>query len=438
MAGCTDPALSTAIDGPPDTLELIYWRHHYEPERLGMEALIAQFEAANPDTRITLRTFPQGVFGTKLATSLMTPEGPDLVNIHHSWVYTFAKKGLVTPLPESLVGGAAHGLPADPDGTEAEAEAGTNPAPAGDQRRDPFFPILDNFRHDGELFAMPIGAGNLALFYNRTLFREAGLDPDTPPQTWDQLVAMAQRLTKHDEHGRLIQAGASLGRSESQGWNFFVDGLLVQAGVPLLNEDQTAVAWNEPAGVAALTWYTDFVRRHRTNAITFPNDLDAFRLGLSAMMINGNWQLSALRRHGKDLDFGVAPLPVSPLGIRATYGNSWGTAISTRTTPEQRERAARFLAFISTYEAMKSWTRATAELPVRREVLDDEAFLAELGPLQPFLAQMPYTRASLKKDETPYRRAIIDCIDEVTYEDADPAEALERAAVKINAALEML
>jgi multiple sugar transport system substrate-binding protein len=407
---CESQGASSEARAARGEVVVTYWRHHHQPELDALSELIARFEAQNPGVRIDLRAYPYSVYTTKVVAAISAGEGPDLVNIHNSWMYGYMNSGLIEPVPEDIY-------------SPAELE------------RD-FFPLLDSFRRHGAYYAVPIGAGNLALFYNRELFREAGLDPDRPPRTWSELVDTAVQLTRRDERGRLVQAGASLGMPDGQGWNYFVDVVLPQAGAELLSADGRAVAWDSPAGSRALEWYTDFITTHEVNSPLFPSDFEAFRLGLSAMIVAGNWDVGKLRSLAPDLDLGIAPLPASDDGVHATFGSAWGNAVTRRAAGPVRDAAWEFVAFLTSYENMKYWWHHTGELPMRTEVLEDEAFLAEAALHRPFLDQMPYADASLKKDEGTYMREMFGVIRDVVLRGREPGRALSSGAGRISAMLE--
>jgi len=214
-----------------------------------------------------------------------------------------------------------------------------------------------------------------------------------------------------------------------------VDAVFPQFGVPSLSNDQRAVGWNSEAGARALRWYTDFVRRLKVNSVLLPEGRDAFRLGLSSMTVDGNWQVDYLRRSAPNLELGTAPLPQPAHGPRATYGTFWATAVSASTSDTERRAAFAFLAFLGRYDTMTAWCDATGELPVRRRLLKDKALQARHPLLTPFMRQMAFARASLKKDEGTYKAAMVDAIDEVLLRDTPPRLAIQQAAARVNAML---
>ena len=414
LAACSavaDPERAETDTGVDEHRTVVtYWRHHTQTETRAARELIARFEAEHPEIRVALKTFPYGVYKMKVVATLTSGQGPDIVNIHGSWAYGYIDSGLIVPIPDEVL--------------------------SRRELNEEFFPLARAFSRQGVYYAIPIGASNLGLFYNRAMFRDAGLE--RPPRTWSELAAMAQRLTRRDPSGRLLRSGASLANDPgSQGWNYFVDGILPQAGVTLLSDDGRSVAWNTPRGAAALKWYTDFSHGpNAPNSVLFPPPFDAFRLGLAAMMVKMNETIGSLTIAAPDLDYDTAPVPSSDTGTRATFGSAWGNAVTRISSGKTRAAAFELVRFLARYESMVAWSKTTGELPMRARVLEDEAYLVGAGKLRPFLEQMPYARMSLRKDEGAYRSAIVDAIGEVLFNDKAPAAALEQAASRVNEMLE--
>ncbi|MFC1745518.1 ABC transporter substrate-binding protein [Candidatus Riflebacteria bacterium] len=395
-------------------IEVIYWRHNNPPEIDAMKKLIERFHVLHKEIKITLRTFPYAAYTTKVVATIATGEGPDIINIHNSWAYGYIKGGLIVPIPEEIL--------------------------AGKTLKKDFFPILKSFSQHGLYYGLPIGGSNLALFYNKRLFREVNLDAENPPKTWDELLKYGELLSKRETTTqKILRSGAAIGLPNGQGWNYFIEGVLRQAGVPIISSDHKRVMWNNADGAAALKWYMGFIKERKVYSHLLPQPYDCFRLNLTAMMINGSWALGNLEKVLDDHAYkqiGIAPLPVSSKNIRATYGTLWGNCV-TRTATEKKQKAAwKFIKFITTYENMKYWARSTGEIPMRRVVLLDEEFKNKDKKLIPFIEQMEYAHSSVKKDEKMYQGAITEALEQIIYNDMTPEKALNRAARTINLMLE--
>ena len=70
-----------------------------------------------------------------------------------------------------------------------------------------FFPLVSAAKVDGKYYALPTAVRSLALIWNKDLFKKAGLDPEIPPKTLDELVEYAQKLTRYDKAGTLVEEG---------------------------------------------------------------------------------------------------------------------------------------------------------------------------------------------------------------------------------------
>src|SRR5262245_54579531 len=137
---------------------------------------IAKFETANPDIKINMELVPWSEQQQRFVTALATGGLPDVSMLGNNVVAQFQATGSLAPLDEYV---AAY-----------DAEHGTKIADEiwpGDKG----YYILD-----GKLWASPIAVETRALYYRKDLFKEAGLDPEKAPQTWEELATAAAALSK--------------------------------------------------------------------------------------------------------------------------------------------------------------------------------------------------------------------------------------------------
>lgn len=189
---------------------------------------------------------------------------------------------------------------------------------------DAFKPIwLDICRFDGKLYALPSTPYTIALYYNRQLFRDAGLDPDRPPQTTAELNEYARRLTRVEVNDpqapgddRIVQLGFTVSPAMLGWWHwvwpYFFDG-------PLW--DGRRFTLDTPATHAALAWIRELrtalgnerVLQFEGTAGAIESAQNPFLSGRLAMVFQGPWLANWARVYAPDLDYGVAPFPsVSP------------------------------------------------------------------------------------------------------------------------------
>jgi multiple sugar transport system substrate-binding protein len=279
--------------------------------------------------------------------------------------------------------------------------------------------------YKGKIYATPFSANNLAVYYNKKLFAEAGVT--SPPQTWEEFKTLAKQLTRGDTRGFLIPIGSS----EWTVWTW--QCFLWQAGGELLTEDNRP-AFNSPAGVAALDYWKAFLTEgsgvfSETDAGYKP---DPFLNGRVAMMINGPWNYASLKTQTA-VDIGVLPLPRQ---MRAAT-NIGGESLFLFKSNPQKERAAwEFMKFIMSADFQTDWAINTGYLPVSKSAAQSPEYQAFLqanpfiksyndemptGKTRPSLAQYPALSATLGK----YLEAAL-------YDKYSSQEALDRAAEEVN------
>lgn len=182
-----------------------------------------------------------------------------------------------------------------------------------------FWPQLDGFiyengdRQNGRILGFPDNCGTYMLFYNRRLFREAGVAEPSGAWTWEQFTQAAKRLTKRDASGRRVQFGAVLPPA------YLLEMFVWQMGGSWFNEDGTKCTCNSPSAKRAFDWWASLRRTHRVApSATEEQSLaplggwggsqNLFKAEKAAMIITGRW-LSIEWRQNKKLDWDIAPVP---------------------------------------------------------------------------------------------------------------------------------
>jgi multiple sugar transport system substrate-binding protein len=158
------------------------------------------------------------------------------------------------------------------------------------------------------------GVGDYVLFYNKKDFAAAGLT--APPTTWAQLEADAVKLSNPAKH----QFGIYIPFGTAEWISYDWESVLWSDGGELVNPAGTKTAFDSPAGVAALTLWTNLVQKdHAAPATSYAqagsyDGAPAFASDAVAMIVEGQWALSEF----KGIDYGVAQLPAGSSGHSAT------------------------------------------------------------------------------------------------------------------------
>ncbi|MBI5863159.1 MAG: ABC transporter substrate-binding protein [Planctomycetes bacterium] len=267
-----------------------YWDKWTGVEGAAMQRIVDRFNATvGAEHNVWVDYNALGDVDKRMLIAAAGGDPPDIAGIFDRYVPTYADRGALLPLEEFV------------------AQAGI---PLAD-----FKPIwLDICRYDGRLYALPSTPYTIALFYNRRLFREAGLDPDRPPQTTAELIDYAVRLTKFDpsKKDRITQLGFTLSPAMLGWWHwiwpYFFDGSLW---------DGQRATIDAPATHAAMQWIQDFRNRVGNEAaLRFEASCGAidsaqnpFLNGSLAMVFQGPWLANWARVYAPELDYGVAAFP---------------------------------------------------------------------------------------------------------------------------------
>ena len=405
----------------PGTVTITFWHSFVANTIPSLDTLIADFERTHPAIRVRAQYVPTGDgLIQKLVTALRSNTAPDVSWIHADFLGQLVDAGALVPMREFITG---------PDSL-----------PAADLA-DIFPPLIAAGSYRGELYAMPMEATSLALFYRRDLFRSAGLDPDHPPATWDELRSVAARLTaapdaegRRDRYGFFVPVFPASG--ELNIWmNLQWTPFLWQAGGEEFSPDVKTCTFDSPAGVRALTLWKSIYDEEDFGRFGIAHDL-GFASGKLAMILDGPWDLPRFRGM-KGVDWAVAPLPAGPAG-RATYLAGEQLAIFRQSLHPAETWT--FVKWVVGREVQARFSELSGYLPVRKSVLAMDSyrsFLASDPALRAFVGQMEIGRGRqmVGTHRVEINRYLAEAIERALVGKGDPSECLKASAEKVNALL---
>ncbi|ADB30991.1 extracellular solute-binding protein family 1 [Kribbella flavida DSM 17836] len=236
-----------------------------------LTAIVNAFQAANPDITVQVETVPYATYFTKLQTAVAGGTAADAFELNYENFVTYAKNGSLAELK-------------DVDSSVYKKS------------------LYEAFNADGLQYGVPESFSNVVLFYNKALFKKAGVAEPTPEWTWKDEQAAAQKLT---------DKGAKVwGDYQPVSYNEFYK-VLAQNGGEFLNADRTAATFNSPQGVEAAKFLIGKV------GTTMPTEADGagtpdfdsklFKSGKLAMWHTGIWMFSAMADAPFDWDVVVEP-----------------------------------------------------------------------------------------------------------------------------------
>ncbi|MDO5690833.1 MAG: ABC transporter substrate-binding protein [Tissierellia bacterium] len=284
---------------------------------------------------------------------------------------------------------------------------------------------------DGKTYGMAFTFSTPILFINGTLFEEAGLDPNNPPQTWDEVLAAAQQIT--EKTGK-----PGLAFSPSNGWVTY--GLFYSNGAGIFNEDRSQVVFASPEGVEAIEKWKEFYTSGCAALGTDGEVVEQFMAGNAGMTLNTTAMLSGIRSSFDALGLELTGTTMPSFGEKEAIPVNSGSALVVR--PDSDLKAKAIWEFVKYATGPRGYTIITSEigyLPLRTEIADDPQYL------KPFADEYPLVRVNLTQLDnvrgTIWPAAIAtegsqifnNAIQVAVSTDADVGETLKKAQYDINA-----
>ena len=312
--------------------------------------------------------------------------------------------------------------------------------------------VLSYYTIDGTQWSMPFNTSTPLLYYNKDMFKAAGLDPEKPPRTFDEVAEYAAALTQRDDSGNVTVSG---GAFAIYGW--FVEQLLAVSGAYYANNENgragvpTEAVFNSPEGVRILQWWKDmydagdFGNFGRTTVDT----RNAFLAGQTAMIIESTATLRGLLdgSAGKfELGTGWLPRP-----DEAAFDNA-GTIIGGASLwilngrpQEEQDCAWQFIRFVAEPAQQAFWHTESGYFPIRKAGYDEPLAVEWREKYPQFSMAVEQLHAAPNNTVTQgaligvfptARQTVETAIEEVLAGQATPEEALNNAAQVVTQAIE--
>ena len=287
-------ALATHRRPNKQPFKLIVWGLQPSEEAAGQRAKVVEFERRE-GIRVSILSMGAGQMNPqKLMTAIVGKKPPDVINQDRFTIGDWASRDTFRPLDDLI------------------ARDIRRRDPLAIRQEDYYPACWAEANYKGRVYAIPNSTDDRNLFYNRALFREAGLDPNRPPATWDELLAYAKKLTASNKDGSFKRAGFIPNYGNS--WLYLYSWT---NGGEFMDATGRKCTMDNPRSVEALRFmvsvYDALKGAERLDSFQSsfqPYELDPFLTGRVAMKIDVNGAMEGIARYNRDLDFGVAPAPV--------------------------------------------------------------------------------------------------------------------------------
>jgi multiple sugar transport system substrate-binding protein len=328
--------LASALAQSP--IKVVFWDFFGGGDGVRMKQIIADFNKSQTDIQIENSTLPWGApFYTKIHTSVVAGQTPDLMTYHMSAMPRGIKGGDLRPFSDaelSSVGlSRASFLP-----SLVQTALSISKIQTGAEK----------------LYAVPLDTHTLVMYYNKDILKKAGLlGTDGVPTGMTGIANFTKALAQiKAKTGVLPVATSSAGGDSASPWRIF-STLFNQQGGTFVSNGKLSLTDLDTKGKSVLSvmagWTKDGLIAKNT---AYPAMVALFTAGRAAFMINGNWEVPTmvdLKAKGKLFDYGIMPFP-KLYNNQKTWADSHTLAIPNNTktpmTPEKLKAVMTFIAYI--------------------------------------------------------------------------------------------
>jgi len=264
------------------------------------EDALAKFKELNPDIDVKFTVFPYSEYRDKLLIAAAAGNPPDISVVDQIWNPEFSAADFIIPLDDYVA-----------SSTTVKKESY-------------FSGAWDSALFKGKLYGIPFDVGVWALnYYNKAFFKDAGLDPEKPPITWDEFYEAGQKMTSADKWGTALWVG------QGDAVQCITDALIFSNGGSILNADFTKCVLDQPPAIEAMKYFKKLQGINPPGEVsrTEEDSFQLFTAGKVGMFWYGEWGQDTVTARAPEMDWAITnfPKPVNGQSI-GTFGG-WNMVI---------------------------------------------------------------------------------------------------------------
>ena len=420
LVGCGTTNASTGSSS--NKTEITFWHSMGGEGGKAIDSLVKEFNDSQDEIEVVAEY--QGSYDdsiNKLKSSALSNSAPDIMQVYDIGTKWMIDSGYALPM-EDLIKKDGYNI------SSLEAN------------------ILDYYTVDGTLDSMPFNTSTPILYYNKDAFSEVGLDSETAPTNFDEILEYSSQLVK--TNGSTVERyGYAM---QIYGW--FFEQFLVKQSVDYANEgngregDATEVIFNTEGGVEIFEGWKELIESGTVGNFgrSSDNTTDAFVSGKTAMMIGSTASLADIKsKVNGNFEIGTAYLP--SVSAEDNGGVSIGGAslwVMDNSDDEKAKAAFEFIKFMVSKESQATWSISTGYFPVNTESYELEKMVNHLEENPEFTTAIEQLRESNNSSGavlgvfTEARSAIEENLEKVLNNEITAQEGIDNAAKTINNALE--
>lgn len=325
------------------TVKIVFWNSFTGSDATELKALVQQFNDQNKDKyQVDMDIMSNDAYSQKLPVSMATGTGPDIMTLTPNEVITYAGKDKIWAIDDIF------------------SQTGLEESDIEDT-------ALNFCKVDGKLYGLPLEMMSNYLYWNKDLFKAAGLDPEKAPVSLQELVTDAVKLTDSSKK----QYGFAM---PVKGAPAFYAGFIRGNGGNVVDAANKNV-FNSPENITTVKMLKEMADKKVSPTSASGVDTDNVMLsGKMGMYINGPWLIPGLKSH--NINFGVAKVPAGTKG--ASYvldGVIYG--VSKTCTDAKKAAAYQFLKYWNSTEVGKAWALKVGFPPYLKSVIEDSEVKAD-------------------------------------------------------------
>lgn len=339
-----------------------------------IDSMVADFEKANPDIKV--KAIYAGTYQESIVKALTAFKGgtpPTLAVLLSTDLFTLIDENAIVSI-DSLA-------------SSAEDKKWIDGFYKG---------FMENSQTEGKTWGIPFQRSTIVMYYNKNLFKEAGLNPDKAPANWTEMVEAAKKLTKRDAAGNVSQWGVKIPSTGFGYWMF--QAMTASNDTILMNSAGTKTYFDKPGAVQALQHWVDLTTKDKVmpaGSIEWGTTPKDFLEQKAAMVWTTTGNLTNIRTNAS-FPFGVAMLPgIKHPGSPTGGGNFY---VFNKTSPAEQQAAMKFIRFATEPARAAQWSIATGYVAPRQDAWDTpemKKYLQDVPAADVAREQMKYGVAEL-------------------------------------------
>ncbi|MDY4670601.1 MAG: ABC transporter substrate-binding protein [Oliverpabstia sp.] len=346
----TEERQKESSEGEEGVTELVYWKSYNVDV---YKEFIDKFNEEHPDIHVSYETFPDHqstLQKIQVQASAGNAKMPNVIQLDTCMTATVDSVAPLVDLKPYL------------DSSE-------------ELRLDNFYETFQEEAYVGDKLAgLHVCANCDLLFYNKEIFREAGLDPEKPPQTWNEVLEYGKQIKENCAEDIIPFAYTGITGDYYEQFSWEWQAMVQSAGGQLFNEDYTEPMFNSKEGIEALEFLVGAVTEHEIASLSYPEK--GFENGKLGMYMDGSWSINTYQEAlGENLGVGLMPGKVES---KVMIG---GDQMMIVDSGDQKinDAAFEFLAYMMSPEVIIGNSKDQGELVCQKSIAETDEYKEYLG-----------------------------------------------------------